>query len=121
METEPQETVAVQSAGRDSRGRFLPGSHEPSQFVKGKSGNPSGRPKSFLTDAMKRAFRDADVRMFAETIKEMALDGDLKAMELILDRFEGKPLQQQHLTGEVRTGPIQEIVMHAPAEGDSAD
>ncbi len=70
-----------------------------SQFKKGQSGNPGGRPKSKpFTDALRLAVHEADgdatkLRRIAAKLTEMAMDGDIQAIREIVDRIEGKPHQ----------------------------
>lgn len=98
------------------------------QFNKGESGNPNGRPKgarslSTILRAMleeeieitvdgkkeKKQFQDVIIR---KLIKK-ANDGDLRAIQEIFNRIEGKPQDKIDLTtmGEKLTHPVQEVIV----------
>jgi hypothetical protein len=81
------------------------------KWQKGQSGNPKGRikGKKVLTDELRRLL-DAKWRPFGQTNRELlaqvlmakALQGDLKAIEYIWDRLEGRPAQAVQVTGDGR-------------------
>ena len=75
------------------------------QFKPGESGNPDGRP-SFKA-ALRRELeangglvRPKIERLAKKAIK-MALDGDMRAMEFVADRLDGKPVQAIEVSGQV--------------------
>lgn len=65
------------------------------QWAKGSTGNPGGYSKTrrearaTFCDAIK----DKDMRAIAEKLTEMAIDGNLNAIELVLAYKIGKPVQ----------------------------
>ena len=79
----------------------------------GQSGNPKGRPpkNKTLTDALERALKKKDVKRgyddisrkdaIAEILTQEALKGNLKAIDMILDRIEGRPGQSINLDADV--------------------
>ncbi len=66
-------------------------------WLKGVSGNPSGTRKTKpLSDQLRMllAQNPGRARNIAEKLITMAEEGDLDAAKVIMDRLEGKPLQQ---------------------------
>jgi hypothetical protein len=68
-------------------------------FVKGQSGNPTGRPKEkIFTDALRLAVKREDgdttkLHRIAERLVAEALAGESWAIQQIADRLDGKPAQ----------------------------
>lgn len=73
MTTEPENT------GRNQDGTF----------AKGQSGNPNGRPKGSLNNSTKIAITlfENEIEGIARTAISMALNGDIQAIKLILERI----------------------------------
>jgi Family of unknown function (DUF5681) len=85
---------------------------KPTQFQPGQSGNAGGRPKKTpITDALRQLIEEeysgkqkrfkglSNVRVIALRMFELAIAGDLRAMQEIADRVEGKVAQRQELAG----------------------
>jgi uncharacterized protein with von Willebrand factor type A (vWA) domain len=81
------------------------------RFKPGQSGNPSGRPKNVLSKALRKKLDELesdapDARSNADRIADklvsLALDGNLEAIKVVLDRMEGRPRQTVSLTLDQR-------------------
>lgn len=69
------------------------------KFVKGESGNPGGRTKGVsITALIDKAISENDWVKIISTLFTKANRGDLKAIEMLMDRRFGKP--GQPITGE---------------------
>ena len=70
------------------------------QFKPGESGNPGGRPKAILSywlryelEALDSETQQEVARKIAQVLIQKALAGDVKAIQVIAERVEGKPVQ----------------------------
>jgi hypothetical protein len=80
-------------AARDASGKF----------IKGESGNPGGRPASELsiTALIDSAVTREDWDFIIKQLLKQARRGNLKAIEMLMDRRFGKPAQQLQHSGEL--------------------
>jgi hypothetical protein len=91
--------VKILSGNRKKTG--MSNKNPPNQFKPGQSGNPNGRPKSgsswreIISQAVERITDEGISKKEAitEVLTQMALDGDLRAIEVLMDRMDGKPKQ----------------------------
>lgn len=85
---------------------------EAAQFKPGESGNPGGRPKKTpITDELRQLLDEqysgrekrfqglSNCRVLALRMFELAIAGDLRAMQEVADRVEGKIPQRQEFGG----------------------
>lgn len=99
-------------------------------FVKGKSGNPNGRPRveNSLSDIIRKKLKEPHpegktredfiaerLLSFAETSKE---EVSLNAILKIMDRLEGTPRQSVALTGE-NGGPVEVVKRIIMKQGET--
>jgi hypothetical protein len=61
----------------------------------GERRNPSGRPADLLSKALRRRLSKEDAERIADVLIAEAMAGNLKAIEIIWDRLEGKPVARQ--------------------------
>lgn len=80
---------------RDSTGKFVPGT----------SGNPRGRPKGTITEALRKLVTPDEVAQFlADTMRNPAgkMPERMAAAFQIFDRFEGRTVSRAEIQAEVR-------------------
>jgi hypothetical protein len=104
-----------QEENRTPNGRFKKGvsGNPDTRFKKGESGNPNGRRNAY-TDLIKDfSFKKSGDRERREVIVSklfsLAERGDLRAMQFIIERLEGKALERQERT--TKSEPIQVMVI----------
>ena len=75
---------------------------EKGKFVKGVSANPGGRPKAdySISALIDEAVSLSDWNFIISILKKKARRGDYKAIEILLDRRFGKPVQPNEHTGK---------------------
>ena len=77
------------------------------EFKRGESGNPNGRPKlPDLKEAMQSILNEGGkdgvtaLETILKRLRKMAADGNLKAIDILLDRAYGKAKQQIDVTSQ---------------------
>jgi Family of unknown function (DUF5681) len=87
----------------------------------GESGNPRGARPDPLLHALRRKMTAKQAQQLMAVLLERALDGDMKAMEMIWDRMAGKPIarQEQGEPGDFSRGF--EIRLVRAGDDDGAD
>ena len=96
------------------------------QFAKGRGSS------TVISDALKVAMTDKGrARKLAEKLTEMALEGNLQAAQIVLERLEGKAIQQinQEVTTnamvvrapDLARNSVEWSAMYAPEDGEKSD
>ena len=80
-------------------------------FEKGVSGNPGGRPKwKQVTELMKSETNQEKLAVIVDKVFDLALEGNMRAVEFIADRLEGKVAQRVTVTTNDEPQQIFEFV-----------
>lgn len=97
----------------------------PHKWKKGQTGNPAGRPKKIpeLRELLANVLGDEkDGKTAAEAIlmalRAKATKGDVRAMELLLDRAYGKAAMNIEIEGNVNTVIMPKPIQPAPEDGN---
>lgn len=76
-------------------------------FEKGKSGNAGGRPKwKQITEILKSEKNQEKLELMIDKVFAMALKGNMRAVEFIADRLEGKVSQRYEIGSGKNDEPI---------------
>ena len=83
------------------------------RWVKGQSGNPAGRPPAIpgVNLLMEEVFTEDERREILISLKRQALKGNMRAIEVLLDRLYGKVKHQTEITGNLKIESITGIVI----------
>lgn len=66
-------------------------------WQKGQSGNPGGRPKDVLTQALRKKLSDDEADGILAIVIRLAKQGDMRAVQLLWDRMEGRALDRKEV------------------------
>ena len=105
--------MSKQADNRASNGQFKKGNQVGKRWEKGESGNPKGRRNAY-TDLIKdMSFTKSNGKERREVILsklfQLAERGDLRAIQFIIERLEGKAIERQVRTN--KSEPIQVMVI----------
>ena len=105
--------MTKQKDNRRANGQFKKGHKPASMWKKGESGNPNGRRNAY-TDLIKQfSFTKTGEKERREVVVsklfQLAERGDLRAIQFIVERLEGKALDRQERT--TKSEPIQVMVI----------
>jgi hypothetical protein len=85
----------------------------PHRWQPGQSGNPGGRPKRRLIDELLEELLLTEDSKVAEAIARALLAkakrGDLRAVQLVVERVQGRPKQAMELSGSGLDGLVEAI------------
>ena len=99
--------------GKLPNGKFAKGNTIGNRWKKGESGNPDGR-KNAYTDLIKdfsfsKVGEKERRQVVVAKLFQLAERGDLRAIQFIIERLEGKALERQERT--TKSEPIQVLVL----------
>ena len=105
--------IDKQTDNKRNDGKFKKGNKIGNRWKKGESGNPNGRRNAY-TDLIKdfsyKKSGDKERReVIVAKLFSLAERGDLRAMQFIIERLEGKALERQERT--TKSEPIQVMVI----------
>jgi hypothetical protein len=117
-ETEKAKPAGLQANSSEKNLRGRP-------FVKGQSGNPSGKRKGSVSIAatLKRMLSKRDAEKICRSLIKQAMCGDLAAVKLLLDRMDGPlsgPLAISMLQTTINNTAREEVIYERPFKGVSS-
>jgi len=105
--------MSKQTDNKRENGQFAKGNKLGNRWKKGESGNPNGRRNAYTDLIREFSFQDVNGRERREIILsklfQIAERGDLRAIQFIVERLEGKALERQERT--TKSEPIQVMVI----------
>ena len=106
--------MSKQTKSKPHPTHFKKGHKPKTMWKKGKSGNPNGRRNAYTDLIREFSFQDVNGRERREIILsklfQLAERGDLRAIQFIVERLEGKALERQERT--TKNEPIQVMVIN---------
>ena len=105
--------MSKQTVNKRANGQFAKGNKLGNRFEKGKSGNPNGRRNAYTDLIREMSFTESNGKERREIILsklfQLAERGDLRAIQFIVERMEGKALERQERT--TKSEPIKVLVI----------
>ena len=106
--------MSKEKENKRKNGQFAKGNKLGNRWKKGESGNPNGRRNAY-TDLIKdfsyQKVNDKERRdVIVNKLFQLAERGDLRAIQFIVERLEGKALERQERT--TKNEPIQVMVIN---------
>ena len=106
--------MSKETENKRKNGQFAKGNTLGNRWKKGESGNPNGRRNAY-TDLIKQfSFQEVNGKERREIILgklfQLAERGDLRAIQFIVERLEGRALERQERT--TKSEPIQVMVIN---------
>ena len=106
--------MSKQTKNKRKDGKFAKGNTLGNRWKKGQSGNPNGRRNAY-TDLIRefsfQKINDKERReIILQKLFQLAERGDLRAIQFIVERMEGKALERQERT--TMNEPIQVMVIN---------
>ena len=106
--------MTKQTQNKHKNGKFAKGNKLGNRWKKGESGNPNGR-KNAYTDLIRefsfQKVNDKERReIILQKLFQLAERGDLRAIQFIVERLEGRALERQERT--TKSEPIQVMVIN---------
>ena len=105
--------IMKQSSNHKKNGDFAKGNKLGNRWKKGESGNPNGRRNAYTDLIREFSFQKVNDKERREIILsklfQLAERGDLRAIQFIIERLEGKALERQERT--TKSEPIQVMVI----------
>ena len=105
--------MSKQTANKRENGQFAKGNKLGNRWEKGESGNPNGRRNAYSDLIKDFSFQKVNEKerrdIIVSKLFQLAERGDLRAIQFIVERLEGKALERQERT--TKSEPIQVMVI----------
>ena len=106
--------MSKQTQNKRKDGKFAKGNKLGNRWKKGESGNPNGRRNAYtdlIRDFSFQKVNDKERReIILSKLFQLAERGDLRAIQFIVERLEGRALERQERT--TKSEPIQVMVIN---------
>ena len=106
--------MSKQTQNKRKDGKFAKGNKLGNRWKKGESGNPNGRRNAYTDLIREFSFQKVNDKERREIILSklflLAERGDLRAIQFIVERLEGRALERQERT--TKSEPIQVMVIN---------